>query len=94
LGAGRELAQEFGERSRLYFTVHDSGIFNIHGGRRDPKVGVAAVQFIKQWMESPTDELEGFVIPAEVKIGPSWGQVMGVEKWMRQHECEVPSSTA
>lgn len=89
LGAGRAVASLFGPRSRLYFTVHDSGIFNIHGGRKDPALGLQAVQYIKQTLESPIPELDGFIIPTEVKIGPSWGQVMSTEKYAK-----IATSTA
>jgi hypothetical protein len=56
-------------------------VFNIQGGRRDPNVGVQAVSFIKGVMESPIEELNGFQIPAEVKVGLSWAQLMSVEEY-------------
>jgi DNA polymerase-1 len=82
LGAGRAIGKIFGPRSRLYFTVHDSGIFNIQGAGKDPGVARAAVEYIKSEMESPIPELKGFSIPAEVKIGPSWGDTSFVEKYV------------
>jgi hypothetical protein len=85
LGCGRNIAREFGSRSRLYFTVHDSGIFNIHGGRRNPALGLEALQYIAKTMSSPIPELDGFSIPCEAKIGDSWGEAMSVDKWKRKH---------
>lgn len=85
LGAGRDISSMFGHRSRLYFTVHDSGIFNIHGGRKDPKLGLEALQYISTTMSSPIPELDGFSIPCEAKIGPSWGEAMSVSKWKKKY---------
>jgi DNA polymerase I-like protein with 3'-5' exonuclease and polymerase domains len=85
LGAGRNIARQFGSRSRLYFTVHDSGIFNIHGGARDPRLGLQALQYIAETMSSPIPELDGFSIPCEAKIGPSWGEAMSVDKWKKKY---------
>jgi hypothetical protein len=95
LGTGRYINRHFGERSRLYFTVHDSGIHNIHGGRKDPKVGLEAALWIKNYMESPIPELDGFSIPVEVKIGPSWGGIMSLDKWKAKHGIgdQVPQTT-
>jgi DNA polymerase I-like protein with 3'-5' exonuclease and polymerase domains len=85
LGAGKNVARLFGPRSRLYFTVHDSGIFNIHGGKKDPTLGLQAARYIAETMASPIPELDGFSIPAEVKIGPSWGGAMSLDKWIKLH---------
>jgi hypothetical protein len=65
----------------LYFTVHDSGVYNIEGGRRDPALGVQALEFIKGVMESPIAALDGFSIPVEAKLGTSWGELVGVDKY-------------
>jgi hypothetical protein len=95
LGAGREVKDRFGSRSRLYFTVHDSGVFNIHGGRKDPRLGLEALDYIVSAMSSPIEELGGFSIPVEAKIGPSWGTAVSREKWIKEHHLgQVASSTA
>jgi uracil-DNA glycosylase family 4 len=82
LEAGRNVARLFGSRSRLYFTVHDSGIFNIHGGRKDRQLGVDALNYIATTMSSPIPELDGFSIPCEAKIGPNWGRLYSAEKYL------------
>lgn len=94
LGCGREIGQLFGPRSRLYFTVHDSGVFNIHGGRRDPLLGLQALNYIATTMASPIPELDGFSIPCEAKIGPSWGGIMSVDKWKRTHGIDQITAAA
>ena len=94
LGAGRSIAHLFGPRSRLYFTVHDSGIFNIHGGRKDPKLGLQALQYISNTMSSPIEKLDGFIIPNEAKIGPSWGEAMSVDKWKKLNGINDPVTEA
>jgi hypothetical protein len=95
LGAGRQIRERFGDRSRLYFTVHDSGVFNIHGGRKDPGHGLEALDYIVSAMSSPIEELGGFSIPVEAKIGPSWGIAVSREKWIKEHHLgQVTATTA
>jgi DNA polymerase I-like protein with 3'-5' exonuclease and polymerase domains len=94
LGAGREVRDRFGDRSRLYFTVHDSGVFNIHGGRKDPEVGLAALDYIVSTMSSPIPELGGFSIPVEAKIGPNWGMAVSREKWIKEHHLGQVAASA
>lgn len=79
------LPQNFGPRSRVLFTVHDSVINNVTVNRSLQKAQ-EAFELTRTTLEQPISELDGFVIPCEVKIGPSWGQGMSwptFERWAR-----------
>lgn len=62
--------------ARLLFTVHDN-------------VGVCArkdtlqdtIDLVRKCMETPISEMNGFSINADIKVGPSWGQLMSPEKY-------------
>lgn len=41
-----------------------------------------ACNTIQHTMESPIPELDGWSIPAEVKVGPNWGTLTSLEKWV------------
>jgi DNA polymerase I-like protein with 3'-5' exonuclease and polymerase domains len=69
------LPKRFEERSRVLFTVHDSVICNVTTGGSLQRAE-EAYYLVKETLEQPIAELEGFSIPCEVKIGPSWGQGM------------------
>ena len=55
--------------ARVLLTVHDSMVVNC------PKRNLRAVaQFLFDSAEAPIPEMNGFVIPAEVKHGPNWAE--------------------
>jgi DNA polymerase I-like protein with 3'-5' exonuclease and polymerase domains len=73
----RLIADEFGERSHIYFTVHDSAVMNInceHDGAFSIERALHAHDFVKAIFETPIPEMDDFIFPAEVKLGHSWGQ--------------------
>lgn len=75
----QELPERFGPRSRILFTVHDSIVCNVTvAGHRERE----AYDFIKRSMERPLEQLDGYSIPAEVKIGRSWGTGTSLEKYL------------
>jgi DNA polymerase I-like protein with 3'-5' exonuclease and polymerase domains len=77
------LPTNFGGRSRVLFTVHDSVICNVTCNR-SLRSCEEAYHLVKQTLEAPILELDGFSIPCEVKVGPSWGQGMSwpeFERW-------------
>jgi uracil-DNA glycosylase family 4 len=78
------LEREFGERSRIYFTVHDSAVMNINCAGPDGRFSLSraydAYDFIKEQFEKPIPEMGNFVLPCEVKIGTSWGDGVSKEK--------------
>jgi DNA polymerase I-like protein with 3'-5' exonuclease and polymerase domains len=83
LPLAKGLPQYFGERSHIYFTVHDSIITNINcaiDGVKSLRKAIDAFDYVNQCMETPIPEMDGYVIPAETKIGPSWGEGKGKEK--------------
>lgn len=61
--------------SRTLLTVHDSMVINCRGGRRDPRLLRETAQFIFDVVEAAIPQMNGFVIPAEVKFGPNWGDM-------------------
>lgn len=61
---------------RLMFTVHDSSISCV-----DVNHAKEALEQIQFTMQSPLRELNDLVIPAEVKIGPSWGGAIKPESY-------------
>jgi uracil-DNA glycosylase family 4 len=83
-----DLLKNFGERSRIYFTVHDSAIMNINcdfgDGTLSRSKALDAYDLVKGSFESPIAEMDGFVFPAEVKMGPSWGQGVRKEKFLAE----------
>jgi DNA polymerase I-like protein with 3'-5' exonuclease and polymerase domains len=83
------LKAHFGERSRILFTVHDSGIMNVNCGTEDGLLSrskaLDAYDLVKASFESPIPEMDGFIFPAEVKMGPNWGQGVGKDKWLALH---------
>jgi DNA polymerase I-like protein with 3'-5' exonuclease and polymerase domains len=84
----RRLITTFGERSRIYFTVHDSGVMNVNcdygDGTLSRSKALDAYDLVKESFEAPIYEMGGFVFPAEVKIGPSWGQGVRKEKFLAE----------
>ena len=45
-------------------------------------------------MSSPIEKLDGFIIPNEAKIGPSWGEAMSVDKWKKLNGINDPVTEA
>lgn len=86
LALPQRLTATFGERSRIYFTVHDSAIMNVNcdfgDGTLSRSKALDAYDLVKSAFEAPIPEMDGFVFPAEVKIGPSWGQGARKEKFL------------
>jgi len=82
----RRLVSTFGERSRIYFTVHDSAIMNVNcdlgDGTMSRTKALDAYDLVKASFEAPIPEMGGYVFPCEIKIGPSWGQGVGKEKFL------------
>jgi len=76
------LPSRFGPRSRVLFTVHDSVINNVTVCK-SLRRAQEAYYLVKQTLEQPISELDGYNIPCEVKIGPSWGEGMSIEKFER-----------
>jgi DNA polymerase I len=72
------LKKHFG--GRVLFPVHDSVVTFVL-----KKVLLDACKAIKECMEAPLPELDGFSIPVEIKVGPSWGNLMSVEKYLAQN---------
>jgi uracil-DNA glycosylase family 4 len=64
---------------RVLFPVHDSVICQCNVDQVE-----RVHDIIKRTMESPLPELDGHSIPVEVKIGPSWGELMSLEKWLAE----------
>ncbi len=61
--------RQFGESCRLIFTVYDSiGVNCPKDTTKD------CIEFIRESMEAPFEELGGRFIPAEISSGPSWGE--------------------
>jgi len=56
--------------ARVLLTVHDSMVVNTP--KRNRK---AVAQFILDNTEAPIPQMEGFIIPAEVKFGPNWADM-------------------
>jgi uracil-DNA glycosylase len=82
------LRETFGERSRILFTVHDSGIMNVNcsrDGKFSRSAALDAHDLVKNAFEAPIPEMDGFVFPCEVKMGASWGGGVGKEKWLALH---------
>lgn len=73
-GLNEALFEKFS--GRLVFTVHDSAICCVLKEKARE-----AAECIKSYMERPLPELDGWSIPAEVKIGPNWGAVKSLEKY-------------
>jgi len=88
LSLPEKLIRTFGERSRIYFTVHDSAIMNVNcdfgDGTRSRSKALDAHDLVKSSFEAPIAEMDGFVFPAEVKMGPSWGQGVRKEKFLAE----------
>jgi len=62
-----EALPDFG--ARLIFTVYDSIGINC------PRQHTPAVcELVSKYMQSPLEELDGFIIPCEIKSGASWGE--------------------
>lgn len=84
----KRLITTFGERSRIYFTVHDSGIMNVNcdfgDGTLSRSKALDAYDLVKSSFEAPIPEMDDFVFPAEVKMGPSWGQGVRKEKFLAE----------
>lgn len=76
----RLLPEAYGTRSRVLFTVHDSVICNVTT-ERSLRKAEEAFNLVQTTLEQPITELNGFTIPCEVKIGPSWGQGMSWSKF-------------
>lgn len=72
---------EWGERSRLYFTVHDSVVMNCQGGGKDPRLAIEMADWVQATMQAPISEMNGYWIPCEVKIGPNWGKGVELSKF-------------
>jgi uracil-DNA glycosylase family 4 len=62
---------------RVLFPVHDSVVCQVNAN-----VVLEACDVIQKTMESPIPELDGWSIPAEVKVGPNWGSLTSPEKWI------------
>jgi uracil-DNA glycosylase family 4 len=65
---------------RVLFPVHDSVVCQSDATSTDAVL--EACNTIQRTMESPIPELDGWSIPAEVKVGPNWGSLTSVEKWI------------
>jgi uracil-DNA glycosylase family 4 len=73
----KPLKIEFG--GRVLFPVHDSVVCQVNRSCL-----VDAVKFIQTTMQSPLPELGGFNIPATLKVGYNWGELMSLEKFLVQ----------
>lgn len=62
---------------RILFTVHDSVVVSY---RREFTEELS--RRVREAMESPIPQLEGYRIPVEIKVGPSWGKQTLVEKYL------------
>lgn len=66
-----ETYRRFGRSARLVFQCHDSlGVYT-----QDDTEIPSIIQILKESIEVPIPELGGLLIPAEFKVGPSWGEV-------------------
>jgi len=74
----------WGERTRLYFSVHDSVILNCHGGAKDPRRAIQLAEFVETTLQSPIPQLNGYWIPCEVKVGSNWGTGVTLEKFKQR----------
>jgi DNA polymerase len=93
LPLGRSLPANFGERSRVLFTVHDSVICNIHGAARSYKVAANAIDHVTETLQQPILEMNGFNLYAETKIGPNWSENYGqhkLEGWWNSRGPQIP----
>lgn len=63
-------------QSRLLLTVHDQVLISCprHLARE-------CRDHIQDCMSTPIPQMDGFVIPATIKVGDNWGDVMSWEKW-------------
>jgi hypothetical protein len=84
------LSGRFGGATQLNFTVHDSGVFNVHCGKGGDTFSMSealdAHDIVKGAFETPIYEMDGFVLPAEVKMSRhSWGRTVGKDKFLALH---------
>lgn len=66
--------------ARLLYTVHDSVGVCV---RRDTLGDTA--KFVQGCMEAPIPEMNGFSIGCDIKVGPSWGQLMSLDKYLKAY---------
>jgi DNA polymerase-1 len=62
--------------ARILLTVHDQVLVNC-----PLRNAVSCKEHIEQTMASPLPQMDGFSIPATIKLGPNWGDVTSYEKW-------------
>jgi uracil-DNA glycosylase family 4 len=72
-----KLLQPFG--GRLLFTVHDSVVCQF-----DAQHIVEVDKLVTNAMEAPLAELDNWSIPTERKYGRSWGDLMSLDKYLRE----------
>lgn len=70
--------------TRVVLTVYDEVVFDVH-----PSTNVEELTtWIREVMEKPVPELDGLVIPVEIKVGRNWAK-----KHLCDHEnCAIPNN--
>lgn len=90
LSLGGALRRNFGERSRVLFTVHDSAVCNIQGAAKDRRVASDAIDCANENMSLPIPEMNGFFLRSETKIGPNWQKTFNKEYYVENSVGAAP----
>ena len=85
---GQTLEAKFGERSHVYAGVHDSLLMNINcerNGKFSLDKAQEAYEYVRTCFETPIEQMGGYILPCEPKLGPSWGEGLLWDKFLAKY---------
>ena len=73
---------------RLVLTVHDQVLVSV------PERNLSScISHIRDTMQQPIAEMDGYHIPVAIKVGPTWGELYSVEAYKHRTASQVQVSS-